>query len=84
VIEVKPLIRSAEGYRVFRPSVRGWSTVCGHQDLPIIELLLPFAFLCPMASEYDVDLPVNARESSTHPLFLLPRLARLSLGRGRW
>jgi hypothetical protein len=40
-----------------------------------------------MASEYDVDLPVNARESSTPPPFLLlrlPRLARLSLGRGWW
>jgi hypothetical protein len=40
-----------------------------------------------MASEYDVDLCVNVRESSTPPLFLLlrlPRLARLSSERGWW
>jgi hypothetical protein len=87
VIEVKRLISSADGYRVLRPSVRGRSTDRGHQDLAIVELLLPPAFLCPMAFEYDVDFPVNARESSTPPLYLLlrlPRLARLSSGRGRW
>jgi hypothetical protein len=40
-----------------------------------------------MASEYDIDLPVNTRESSTSPPFLLlrlPRLIRLSSRRGRW
>jgi hypothetical protein len=40
-----------------------------------------------MVSEYDVDLSINARESSTPPLFLLLRLlrlARLSSGRRRW
>jgi hypothetical protein len=39
-----------------------------------------------MASEYDVDLPVNVWESSTPPLFLLlrlPKLVRLSSWRGR-
>jgi hypothetical protein len=81
VIKVKPLISSIEGYRVFQPLVRGWSTGRGHQDLSIVELLLPPIFLCPMASEYDIDLLINAWESSTPPLFLLlrlPRLARLS------
>jgi hypothetical protein len=66
---------------VFRQLVRGRSTGRGHQDLPIVELLLSPVFLCPMASKYDIDLPVNAWESSTPPLFLLlrlPRLARLS------
>ena len=50
-----------------------------------MKLLLPSAFLCSMASEYDVDLPINTRESSTPPLFLLlrlPGLARLSSWRG--
>jgi hypothetical protein len=35
--------------------------------LPIIKFLLPSVFLCSVASEYDVDLLVNARESSTSP-----------------
>jgi hypothetical protein len=87
VIKVKPLISSAKGYCVFRPLVRGQSTGHGHQDLPIVELLLSPVFLCPIASEYDIDLPVNARESSTPPFFLLlrlPRLPRLFSWRGRW
>jgi hypothetical protein len=67
VIEVEPLIRSSEGDRVFGPSVRGGRTGGRHQYLTIIELLLSFAFLRPMSVEYDVDLFVNARESSTFP-----------------
>jgi hypothetical protein len=53
---------------VLRPPVRSWGTSGGHQDLSVVELLLPPVFLCSMTSEDDVDLPVNARESSTLPL----------------
>jgi hypothetical protein len=67
MIKVEPLISSAEGYRVLRPSVRSCGTGGGHQDLPVVELLLPPALLCFVPSEDDVDLPVNAWKSSTPP-----------------
>jgi hypothetical protein len=53
---------------VLRPPVRSWGTGGSHQDLPIVELLLPPVLLCSMPSEDDVDLPVNAWKSSTPPL----------------
>jgi hypothetical protein len=69
------------------PPVRGRGTGCGYKDLSVVELLLPPVFLCSMDSEDNVDLPVNARKSSTPPIFMLlrlPGLARLSSWRGRW
>jgi hypothetical protein len=64
VIEVNPLIGPTEGYYVFRPSVWGRSAVCGHQNLSINELMLPFVPLRLVSSEYDVNFLMDARESS--------------------
>jgi hypothetical protein len=74
-------------FRALQPSVRGWSIGRVYQDLPVVDLLLPPGFLCPMTSVDNVDLPVNTWESSSSPLFLmlrLPGLARLSSRRGMW
>jgi hypothetical protein len=68
VIKVEPLISSAEGYRVLGPPVRGWGTGRGYQDLPVVELLLPPVFLCPMTFEDNIDLPINTREAPSLPL----------------
>jgi hypothetical protein len=68
MIKVEPLINSAECYSVLRPPVRSWGIGGGHQDLPVVELLLPPIFLCFVSSEADVDHPVNTWESSTPPL----------------
>jgi hypothetical protein len=47
VIKVEPLVGPAEGDHVLQPSVRGWSAIRGHQNLPVGELLLPPVFMCP-------------------------------------
>jgi hypothetical protein len=65
VIKVEPLVGPTEGYRVFRPSVRGWSAVRGHQNLPDGEFLLPPVFLCPVSSKDEIDFSVNAWKSPT-------------------
>jgi hypothetical protein len=67
MIKVELLISLAKGYRMLRPSVRSWGTGGGHQDLLVVELLLPPVILCSMLSEDDVDHPVNAWKSSTPP-----------------
>ena len=71
MVEVKPLILPSESDRVLRPPV--WSGRSGgrHQYLAIVELLLSLVLLRPMSTEDDVDLPVNARESSSSSLLLL-------------
>jgi hypothetical protein len=87
VVEVEPLICSAEGYCVFRPPIRSWGTGGCHKDLSIIELLLPPVLLSSVSSEYDVDLPVNAQERSAPSPFLvlrLPGLTRPSSWWGTW
>jgi hypothetical protein len=76
MIEVEPLVRPSEGYRVFRPSIRGGRTGGHHQYLTVVELLLPLAFLRPMSTEDDVDFSVDARECSASSPFLLWRLSR--------
>jgi hypothetical protein len=45
VVEVEPLIHSAEGYCMFRPPIRSWGTSGCRQDLPVIELLLSSVLL---------------------------------------
>jgi hypothetical protein len=64
VVEVEPLIRSAEGYCMLRPPIRSWGTSGCRQDLSIIELLLYSVLLQLMSSKDDVDLPINAWECS--------------------
>ena len=69
-----------------RLSVWGWSAVCGHQNLPVGEFLLPSVFLRPVSSEDDINLPINARESPASTSSLLLRLTwfgGLSSWRGR-
>jgi hypothetical protein len=86
MINVEPLISSAEGYCVLRPSVRSWGTSGSHQDLPVIMLLLALVLLCSVPFEDDVDLLVNAWKSSAPPpsyCLRLPRLARPSSWWGR-
>jgi hypothetical protein len=68
---------------VLRPSVRGGRTGDHHQYLTIVELLLSLAFLQPVSTEDDIDLSVNAQESSTSPLLLLLGLSRFS-GSSSW
>jgi hypothetical protein len=84
MIKVESLISSAEGYCMLRPPVRSWGTGGGHQDLPIVEFLLPPVLLCPVSSEDDIDLPVNAWESSAPSPFLLLRLPGLSRPSSWW
>jgi hypothetical protein len=67
MIKVKSLTSSAEGYRVLRPPIRSWGTGGGHQDLSVAKLLLPPVILCSMTFEDDIDLLVNAWESSIPP-----------------
>jgi hypothetical protein len=84
VIKVEPLISSAEGYRVLRPSVRSWDIGGGHRDLLVVELLLSPVLLCSVPSEDDVDLPVNVWKSSAPSPFLLMRLPGLARPSSRW
>jgi hypothetical protein len=65
MVEVEPLIRSAEGDRELRPPVGSQSTGSRHQYLSVVELLLPSILLRPVSSEDDVYLPVDALECST-------------------
>jgi hypothetical protein len=67
---------------MLRPPVRSWGTGCGHQDLSVVELLLPPVLLCSVPSED--DLPVNAWKSSTPSPFLLLRLPGLARLSSRW
>jgi hypothetical protein len=84
VVEVEPLIRPSEGDQVLEPLVRGmWTGGC-HQYLPVVELLLPLAFLRPVSVEDDVDFPVDARECSVSSSFWLLRLSRFSRCSSRW
>jgi hypothetical protein len=75
MVEVEPLILPSESDRVLRPPVWGGRTGGRHQYLTIIELLLPFVLLRPVSAEDDVDLSVNARESSSSSLLLLMGLS---------
>ena len=87
MIEVEPSVTPTEGYRVFRPSVWGQSAVCGHQNLPVSEFLLPSVFLHPVSSKDDVNFPIDAWESPATTSSLLLRLTwfgGLSSWRGRW
>jgi hypothetical protein len=84
MIEVEPLIHPSEGDRVLGPSIRGGSTSGRHQYLTIVELLLPFVLLRPVPTEDDVDLSVDARESSASSPFLLLRLSRFSRSSSWW
>jgi hypothetical protein len=84
MIKVEPLISLAEGYCVLRPLVRSSGSGSSHQDLPVIELLLPPVLLCSVPSEDDVDLPINAWKSSTSSPSLLLRLPRLDRLSSRW
>jgi hypothetical protein len=84
MIKVEPLISSAEGYCMLRTPIRSWGTGGGHQDLPVVEFLLPPVLLCPMSFEDDIDLPVNAWEISAPSPFLLLRLPRLAKPSSRW
>jgi hypothetical protein len=61
MVEVEPLIRSAEGDREFRPPVGSQGAGGCYQCLSVVELLLPSILLRPVSSEDDVDLPVNTR-----------------------
>jgi hypothetical protein len=76
VVEVEPLIRLSESDRVLRPPVWGGRTGGRHQYRAIVELLLSFVLLRPVSAEDDVDLPVNAWESSSSSLLLLMGLSR--------
>jgi hypothetical protein len=75
MVEVEPLILPSESDRVLRPPVWGGRTGARHQYLAVVELLLSFVLLRPMSAEDDVDLPVNARESSPSSLLLLMGLS---------
>ena len=75
MIEVKPLILPSESDWVLRPPVWGGRTGGRHQYLAVVELLLSLVLLRPMSAEDDVDLPVNARESSSSSLLLLMGLS---------
>jgi hypothetical protein len=78
VVEVEPLICPSEGDWVLRPSVQSGRTGGRHQYLAIVELLLSSVLLRSVSAEYDIDLPVNAREGSTSSLLLLLGLSRFS------
>jgi hypothetical protein len=84
MIKVEPLISSVEGYCMLRPPIRSWGTSGGHQDLSVVEFLLPPVLLCPVSSKYDVDLPLNVLESFAPSPFLLLRLPRLTRPSSRW
>ena len=75
MVEVEPLIFPSESDRVLRPPVWGGRTGGRHQYLAVVELLLSFVLLRPMSAEDDVDLPVDAWESSSSPLLLLMGLS---------
>jgi hypothetical protein len=84
VVEVEPLIRPSESDRVLRPPVWGGRTGGRHQYPAIVELLLSSILLRSVSAEDDVDLPVNARESSSSSLLLLLGLSWFFWPSPRW
>jgi hypothetical protein len=72
MVEVKTLILPSESDRVLRPPVWGGRSGGHHQYLAVVELLLSFVLLRSVSAEDDIDLPVDAWESSSSsPLLLL-------------